>query len=85
MDKTIEDKIEIPICNGCNIDLREKIEWEMDNGQHIFAQRVLGKERLETGEDLIRGMNYCSKCRYEFQNQDKLAIAAYANSYIESK
>ena len=72
MDKTIENKVEIPTCNGCKLDLREKIRLNMDNGQHVFAQRVLGKERLETGEDLVQGMKYCSNCRYEFQYQESL-------------
>ena len=80
----LSDRI-VPECGGCGIDLREKIEFNIDHGQSEAARKVLGKEKIETGNDLAQLMNYCHTCRHEFSRAEKELIAVYGNQYIEEQ
>lgn len=82
----INQKVEEAIrCDICSYDLRLSIEINMENGQHKTAKKFLGKDKIETGEDLIKLYRYCPQCNHEFGIEEKQAIAKYSNEYIGKK
>lgn len=73
------------ICTECSEDLSGSVIHNLDCGQPIVAQKVLGKPGLENGKDLAAVMNYCPQCGVELSVETKRRIETAGDLYAAAK